>query len=100
MNIQVEYHNKSAVVAPRGFVDEYTAPSLKEKLNDLIDQGVREVELDLGGVEFMDSTGVGVLLGRYKAMRAKGIDLCVSHPTKQVDKLFRLTGIYTIINAR
>ena len=100
MNINVQYNGTTAIVSPKGFVDEHTAPIFKGKLDDLISHRVKTVRLDMSGVDFMDSTGVGVLLSRYKTMRANGIDLTLSNCNGQVDKLFRLTGIYTIIKVR
>jgi stage II sporulation protein AA (anti-sigma F factor antagonist) len=56
------------------------------------------VILDFGEVDFMDSTGIGTILARYKVLRDRNIELCVRNVNKQVDKLFRLTGIYSILN--
>ncbi len=100
MNILVRYQGSTATLSPTGFIDEYTANDFREKLNELIDSGVRTVELDMAGVDFMDSTGIGVLLSRYKIMKSKGITMQLSHCNRQVDKLFRLTGIYSIIATR
>ena len=53
-----------------GEVDVYTAPRLRERLLELIDGGARHVVVDLGRVDFLDSTGLGVLVGALKRLRA------------------------------
>ena len=45
----------------------------------------------------MDSTGIGVLIGRYKLVKDKGVPIFISSPNKQVDKIFSMTGIYNIM---
>src|SRR5688572_12851975 len=53
-----------------GEVDVYTAPRLRERLVELVEQGARHVIVDLSRVEFLDSTGLGVLVGALKRLRA------------------------------
>ena len=51
------------VLAVKGEVDVYTAPRLREKLVELVSQGKHQIVVDLEGVDFLDSTGLGVLVG-------------------------------------
>src|SRR5947208_12473988 len=53
-----------------GEVDVYTAPRLRERLIELVDGGAKHVVVDLSRVEFLDSTGLGVLVGALKRLRA------------------------------
>ena len=55
--------------------------------------------LDFAKVPFMDSTGIGVLLGRYKKITNAGAELCVRNLNMQIDKVFRISGLYQIIKA-
>ena len=57
------------VLSVKGEVDLYTAPRLKERLAELTGKGRTNLAVDLQGVEFMDSTGLGVLIGALKAVQ-------------------------------
>ena len=53
--------------------------------------------MELSGLNFMDSTGIGVLLGRYKKLSNLGIPILIANPNKSVDKILTLSGIYKIM---
>ncbi|GAA2604658.1 anti-sigma factor antagonist BldG [Dactylosporangium fulvum] len=76
-----------------GEVDVYTAPRLREKLVELVEQGSRHVVVDLSRVEFLDSTGLGVLVGALKRLRAVNgtFGLVCSH--ERLLKIFRITAL-------
>ena len=72
--------------------DEYS--SLDELLED---QTVTHLVLDLENLTFMDSSGIGMLLGRLRALQARGGSLSVKHMQPPVEKLFRLSGLDRVI---
>ena len=59
--------------------------------------GFREVVFDMSAVSFMDSTGIGLLLGRYKRGRGRGIPMRILNPNPVCDKIFVLSGIYQVM---
>ncbi len=76
-----------------GEVDVYTAPRLREELLALIDGGTHRIVVDLQRVDFLDSTGLGVLVGAMKKLR--GVDgtfglVCAKEPLL---KIFRITAL-------
>ena len=81
-----------------GELDEYTADKTRDKIDDAICQpGITTVVFDLSNLCFMDSTGIGVLIGRYKKLKARGIPVCVKNVSCQIDKIFKMAGLYTIM---
>ncbi len=76
-----------------GEVDVYTAPRLRERLIELIDGGARKVIVDLGRVDFLDSTGLGVLVGALKRLRAVHGSFSLVCDKEPLLKIFRITAL-------
>lgn len=97
MKMWLEKQGNNVKVFFRGDIDEHTAGELKLYLDNIIDDGTTSLQLSLKYVDFMDSTGIGMLLGRYKKTSKKGISFAVSDVNAQIDKIFRISGIYSVI---
>lgn len=98
--MQITIFNQPNVIAAYfdGELDEHTAPEARTKLDLAIEMtNVQNFVFDFGGLTFMDSTGIGVLLGRYKRLRAKNMNIFISNPPPCIDKILNMAGIYTII---
>jgi anti-sigma B factor antagonist len=76
-----------------GEVDVYTAPRLRERLIELVDAGAKHVIVDLSRVEFLDSTGLGVLVGALKRLRAVDGSLGLVCAQERLLKIFRITAL-------
>jgi anti-sigma B factor antagonist len=81
-------------VAAAGDVDLESAPALTSELKRVL--GPRPVLLDLSGVEFMDSSGLGVLIGAHKEAAALGGVLILVGPVPRVRKIFKITKLNKI----
>jgi anti-sigma B factor antagonist len=83
----------TTVIEVGGEIDVYTAPRLREALVSLVDAGNYRVIVDMERVEFLDSTGLGVLVGGLKRVRAHdgGIDLVCTQG--RILRIFRITGL-------
>lgn len=86
------------VVSVTGEVDLYTAPSLKERVADLVSGGRNRIAVDLAGVEFMDSTGLGVLIGGLKRCKEAGGSLTLVAPREPVLKVLAITGLDKVLS--
>jgi anti-sigma B factor antagonist len=88
-----------AVVAVLGEVDVATAPNLRQELLRLVSEseGPPRIVVDLGGVDFLDSTGLGVLLGGLKRVRTKDGALVVARAESHVRKVFEITRVIEIL---
>ena len=87
-----------AVLRVTGEVDVYTAPALRERASELLAKGAVHQIVDLGGVAFLDSTGLGVLVGGLKRVRAHDgwIDLVCTQG--RILRIFRITGLSRVFN--
>ena len=82
-------------------VDHHVAQSLCRELDMLIEAyGVRELELDFEKTEFMDSSGIGVIIGRSKTMKFRGGKLSVAHIGKRVEMIFQSAGLAKIVEIK
>jgi anti-sigma B factor antagonist len=81
------------ILAAKGEVDLYTAPRLKDELARLAGSGRARVTVDLGDVEFLDSTGLGVLISGLKRCREAGGDLRLASPREPILKVLSITGL-------
>lgn len=81
------------VVAVEGEIDVYTAPVLREHLNDLVGEGKNHLLIDMSGVDFLDSTGLGVLVGSLKRIRSQDGSLQLVCDQEKILKVFRITGL-------
>ena len=76
-----------------GEIDVYTAPLVREKLDEQIHAGRTDLVVDLSDVTFLDSTGLGVLVGRLKLARTRGGSLRLVGTADRVLKVFSITGL-------
>lgn len=81
------------VVEVTGEIDVYTAPALREELTHLIDAEHTDLVVDLTAVSFMDSTGLGVLVGALKKIRTLGGDLRLVINQEKILKVFKITAL-------
>jgi anti-sigma B factor antagonist len=82
-----------AVVDVKGEIDVYTAPKLREKLIELVSDGSYNVIVNLEGVDFLDSTGLGVLVGALKRVKAHDGSLSLVCTQDKILKIFKITGL-------
>ncbi|ALO09341.1 Anti-sigma-B factor antagonist [Streptomyces venezuelae] len=81
------------VVEVGGEIDVYTAPKLREQLVELVNDGSYHLVVDMEGVDFLDSTGLGVLVGGLKRVRAHEGSLRLVCNQERILKIFRTTGL-------
>ena len=95
MELKLGHYSKDGieVVDVEGEIDIYTAPRLRELLIDLVSQGSYQLIVNLDKVEFLDSTGLGVLVGGLKRVRAHDGSLDLVCTQERILKIFRITGL-------
>lgn len=85
-------------ISLKGELDEYSASYTRNYLDNAIkSNSYNYVVFDMDGLEFMDSTGIGVLLGRYKLIKTKHKEIYIANPKPVVEKIIKMSGIYEIM---
>ena len=84
---------EETIVAVGGEIDDYTAPKLRDKLIELVAAGSYDIVLDMAAVEFLDSSGLGVLVCGLKKVRAHDGSLELVCNKDRLLKIFRITGL-------
>ena len=93
LELRTQTESGWGVLEVKGEVDLYTSPQLKEKVNDLIEEGQTQLVIDLSGVGFMDSSGLGVLVTALKRAKERGGALALVSPEGSVHKVLTITGL-------
>ncbi len=95
MDIGLDLHERDgySVLAVSGEVDVATVPRMREQLHTLVAQGDNRIVVDLDAVDFLDSTGLGVLVGALKRVRSSGGDLQLICTQPRIRKVFEVTGL-------
>jgi anti-sigma B factor antagonist len=101
MELTLNVHSDASgltIIAVGGEIDVYTAPKLRERLIGLVESGSFQLIVDMEDVEFLDSTGLGVLVGGLKRVRAHDgwIDLVCTQ--SRILRIFRITGLNKVFN--
>ena len=93
LGLNVTQHDRWTVLAVSGEVDVATAPRLREQLVQLVNQGSHHLVVDLDAVDFLDSTGLGVLVGALKRVRMQDGELTLVCTQPRIVKVFDITGL-------
>lgn len=96
LKIDVVENDGLVLLKLNGEVDVYTAPKLKSRLIDLVDQGKFKIIVDLEEVDFMDSSGLGVLVGGLKRVRSHDGAIALICTQENILKIFRITGLVKV----
>ncbi len=99
MGIVCEFKEGALLVRLAGDFDMAVADNVRTNIDELLDQGTaKTVILDLSGVGFIDSSGLGVVLGRYKRLKAEGGKMAITGAQPQVARILELSGVMKIIS--
>lgn len=93
LSLQVTDQDGVCTLALEGELDIATAPGFRERLIELFTDGVRQVVLDLSQLAYVDSVGLGILVGGLKRYREASGDLYLRHPQGQVSQVLEITGV-------
>ena len=100
MDIHFRKRGKTIVAEINGDIDHHFAEEIRRLTErELYISAADNLVLDMKGVKFMDSSGIGMIIGRYKTVSALGGTLSIACPSKEADRILSISGIYRIINS-
>lgn len=98
MELNAQKRGSRLYVQLSGELDHHSAEQTRIMLDTMLkDITVRDLILDLTGMAFMDSAGLGVILGRFRKISMRGGKLIVKGMNPSVDRIFQMSGIYAIV---
>ncbi|HSV67066.1 MAG TPA: STAS domain-containing protein [Mycobacteriales bacterium] len=100
LTLNTRAQGERTILEVAGEVDVYTGPTLRDRISDLLDGGAHDLVVDLSRVEFIDSTGLGVLVGALNRARELGGSLRLVVSQERVLKLLRITGLDQVFAVR
>lgn len=81
-----------------GELDHRMADDVRRELDRLMDETrVRRLVFDVSRLEFMDSSGIGLIIGRYKRLNRRGGSVAVADPDQRIDRLLSMSGVYQVV---
>ncbi len=98
MQIECTKEGKRIIARLRGELDHHSAKNVRETLDELLDnEQTEELILEMSGVTFMDSTGIGVILGRYKRINEQGGIMKIANAHGHAESILRMSGVFSIM---
>lgn len=98
MRLELYNNSNCGVARLEGELDESGVSEIRRRIDDFIDSNcLNQFVFDFSRLSFMDSTGIGMLLGRYKKLKQKNIPAYIAKAGGHVDFILSTAGIYTIM---
>ena len=101
MNIKYKSNNKVLIIEITEEIDHYMVNKIRRKIDDEITRYLpRKIIFDFNNVTFMDSAGIGMVLGRYKMMKMLGGNIEIINVSLKLKKIFEMSGITKVITIK
>ena len=100
-SIEIIYEKHVMKIKIRGDIDHHSAKGIRDRIdNEIFSKRPSMVVLDLSVVEFMDSSGLGLIMGRYANSKEIGANFLIYKPCKKVKKILELAGVERIMEIK
>ncbi len=94
MSVKIEVNGEVTVAYLSGELDHHSAKPIREEIDAAIDANMPTLlVLDFKDITFMDSSGIGLVMGRYKLLSKNGAELAITNPSPQIYKVMQLAGL-------
>ena len=99
MYLEFENSKDILIVHMKGELDHHSAEEVRNIIDDRLDrESIIKLIMDFSEVIFMDSSGIGVVIGRYKKLYSKNGSICITNVRNTVKRVFELSGMFKIIS--
>ncbi len=97
-NLKISYVDETLTAALSGEIDHHRAVSVRAGIDEAMYRELpKTLVIDIGGVDFMDSSGLGLILGRYTKAKEIGTMLVIRNPSARAEKMLKMVGIDRMI---
>ncbi len=101
MTCEIKRKEDGLLIKPMGDIDHHLSVLIREKIDVLIeDEGVKLLEFDFSNINFMDSSGVGLIMGRYKKIRPWGGKISVKNLKPEIKRIFEISGLFKLVDVK
>lgn len=98
MTISFSKRERNLIVTIKGDIDHHSAEEIRDQMEkELLKSGCTNMVLNFSQVDFMDSSGIGIVIGRYKLVKNLGGEMAVVGVQDKIDRIFLMSGLYKII---
>jgi stage II sporulation protein AA (anti-sigma F factor antagonist) len=99
--VEIDIDEKSVTAYISGEIDHHNAAKLRNDIDEAVESAYPEyLVLDFGGVTFMDSSGIGLVMGRYKLMKDLSGTVIIENAPKSIKKVMRMAGIEKLLSEK
>jgi stage II sporulation protein AA (anti-sigma F factor antagonist) len=87
----------SLIIGLDGDLDHHLADGMRDSVDAVIrDNNIRSIVMDFTNVDFMDSSGIGLIMGRYKRMKQRGV-IAIVNPGKGIQRILQISGLHKLV---
>ncbi|MCF6460729.1 anti-sigma F factor antagonist [Clostridium sp. Cult3] len=99
MKLSTDIVEDYLIVTLKGELDHHTSEDVRKKIDSLYyDNNLSNMVLDLRGLNFMDSSGIGLIMGRYKNCRERHGKISIVSTNPYIERILKMSGLFKIIN--
>ena len=98
--VKFEIIKNTLVVYLTGELDHHSSEEVRVKIDDEVDRNqINKIILDFTDVTFMDSSGIGVIVGRFKKISSRDGNMCIANVNNRLYRVFELSGLFKVIKS-
>lgn len=95
MNYEVDVNGNTLVIKLKGELDDYMAKSIRDRLDYILfRKDIKNLIFDLSEIDFMDSAGIGLIIGRYKIIKPRGGKSMIVCDNQYTNRILKMSGVY------